>query len=156
MSYQRIVFLIDSEALPALEILGEKGVHDVIQYLAQWDNGDTGNTYTEPASGSADTVFIANPYRLTYNLGLGYIGLERWSTSVKRMIFNSQAHTQLEYDIPIPDGFIVVTDGHIKPTDRFLNLSRFHEGKIEFSPVDAIDIKLKRRVNFYLLLIRRQ
>jgi hypothetical protein len=49
-----------------------------VEYLAQWDMGDGGDIHDEPASGNSDDVYETDDgYRLSYNTGLGYIGLER-------------------------------------------------------------------------------
>lgn len=74
--YQRIVFLQGEEADEALAILDNDGTEAAIDYLAQWDYGDAGETFDEPANGSDDDVFEDEHYRMSWNSRIGYIGLE--------------------------------------------------------------------------------
>jgi len=77
MAWERIVFMQGEEASDVLGMLDTEGIDSVLDYLAQWDNGDGGDIHAEPASGSSDDVYEEDGYRLTWNNGLGYIGLER-------------------------------------------------------------------------------
>jgi len=76
--YQRIVFFQNSEdSDEPLRILDERGEDAAIEYLAQWDCGDAGEEFDEPASGDSDDVYESDDgYRLSWNTRLGYIGLE--------------------------------------------------------------------------------
>jgi hypothetical protein len=78
MRYQRIVFLQGEEADEALAILDNDGTEAALEFLAQWDYGDAGETFDEPANGSDDEVYEdeAQHYRMSWNNRLGYIGLE--------------------------------------------------------------------------------
>lgn len=78
MAIERIVFMQGSDADEPLRILDESGPEAAIDYLAEWDNGDGGDMADEPSAGSADDVYQSdNGYILSWNTGLGYIGLER-------------------------------------------------------------------------------
>jgi hypothetical protein len=46
-------------------------------YLRQWDYGEPTEESDEPGSGYADDTWEQDGYRMSANLGLGYIGLER-------------------------------------------------------------------------------
>lgn len=78
MRYQRIIFLQNDEAAEPLRIREEQGTEAAIEYLAQWDFGDSSEEFAEPASGDSDDVVESENgrYRLTWNDRLGYIGLE--------------------------------------------------------------------------------
>ena len=78
--WHSIVFIQGDEADEPLGILSDNGEEAAIEYLAQWDYGDetqsaTGYGSPDDCAGTHDTVYIVGNYALTYNLGLGYIGL---------------------------------------------------------------------------------
>lgn len=76
--WNRIVFAQGEDANEPLSILDAKGEEAAIEYLAQWDNGDKGEEFDEPAAGESDDVYETDDgFRLSYNTHLGYIGLER-------------------------------------------------------------------------------
>ena len=53
---------------------------EIVEYLSQWDYGketDDAHTTDDASWGSADTLFEHNGYVLSFNLGLGYYGLNR-------------------------------------------------------------------------------
>ena len=75
--YERIVFMQGEDADETLAILDEHGTDAAITHLLQWDNGDGGDFHCDPVAGKQDTVVRRNPYILTYNMALNYIGLER-------------------------------------------------------------------------------
>ena len=75
--YIRIIFLENDNAREALNILENSGKIAAIDFLAQWDYGDRAEIYDKPSHGTNDRVLEHNEYLLSYNLGLGYIGLER-------------------------------------------------------------------------------
>ena len=60
----------------ALPIFDNQGDDAAIEYLCQWDTGE-GQVSEKPSNGSSDYVVEKDGYRLSYNLRLGYIGLER-------------------------------------------------------------------------------
>lgn len=74
--FYQIVFQQDHEATEALRVLDEHGKDAAIDYLAQWDNGDS-ESRLKSSAGSSDRTYQRGDYLLTYNLYLGYIGLER-------------------------------------------------------------------------------
>jgi hypothetical protein len=76
VGYQEIVFIQNHEADEPLAILDEQGVEAAIAYLLQWDYGE-GEVRDRPSAGCRDTVRQIDDLLLTYNVGLGYIGLER-------------------------------------------------------------------------------
>lgn len=76
MPYERVVFLCNSEAEEALEVLDSEGPRAAIDMLANWHFPDEHETADEPSAGTSDVVYRDGGYILTYNRGLGYIGLE--------------------------------------------------------------------------------
>lgn len=79
--YCSIVFMqSDTEDVKEpLRILEENGLEAVIDYLSQWDFGGE-SEYDIPIGdpwGKSDTIYRKGNYVLSYNLGLGYIGLSR-------------------------------------------------------------------------------
>jgi len=83
-NYFTIVFLQnDSETKEPFEILSEQGEQAVIDYLSQWDfGGESEHCLSGSADkpwGSSDSVYWQDPYILSYNESLGYIGLTRKS-----------------------------------------------------------------------------
>jgi hypothetical protein len=78
--WERVVFLQGEEADEALAVLDERGEEAALSYLADWHYPGEHETADEPGAGSSDDVYDdGTGYRLTYNRGLGYIGLE-WRT----------------------------------------------------------------------------
>ena len=75
--YVEVVFMQGEDANEALNVLDEQGEAAAIDHLAQWDNGDEGETRGTPSAGSQDVTYRDGRYLLTYNRALGYIGLER-------------------------------------------------------------------------------
>ena len=75
--YEQVVFMQDHEAEEALRILDEQGEYAAVKYLAQWHFPGEHMTSEEPSRGAADDYFEDDHgYVLTWNTGLGYIGLE--------------------------------------------------------------------------------
>ena len=78
MQYTNIVFLQDSEAEEALNILEHKGEEATFDHLMQWH---TGEEYIETLGehnsifGTHDRVYRRGNFAMAYNLGCGYIGL---------------------------------------------------------------------------------
>lgn len=79
--YERIIFAEGNDADEPLSILDTLGENETIRHLAQWDSGDPQELHAEPSSGEADQVYqteiLGAYYRLNWNTGLHYIGLER-------------------------------------------------------------------------------
>ncbi len=77
MLVERIVFMQGSNAIEALEILDNEGRESAMTYLRQWHFPGEHDTSLELSAGSSDRVIrTSDNYVMTYNLGLGYIGLE--------------------------------------------------------------------------------
>lgn len=76
MKYQRIVFAQGDDAIEPLQILDNHGIQAVVDYLRQWDEQE-GEISELPSSGTSDYVYEIDGFRLSYNLRMGYIGLER-------------------------------------------------------------------------------
>ncbi len=74
---ERIIFLQGEDAAAALDLLDTEGEAAALDYLADWDNGDGYARCAEPGAGTDDDVYADGDYILTYNVRLGYIGLER-------------------------------------------------------------------------------
>lgn len=94
MPYESIVFMQGDDADEALRILYGKAADDesvvwsgpfaetiaaTFEHLGQWDYGEPGEMHTESEAGSSDRQVTSDDgqYLMTWNLGLGYIGLER-------------------------------------------------------------------------------
>lgn len=75
--YASVVFMSGDDAIEPLEILEEQGEGAAIEYLAQWDYGEYSDVRDHTSAGNSDYVMESAPYRLNYNLRMGYIGLER-------------------------------------------------------------------------------
>lgn len=76
-AYQEIVFLQGDEADEALKILNEKGEAAAIKHLSDWDCGSSNEWQKEVPWGTSDRTVFKSGYYLSYNEGLGYIGLTR-------------------------------------------------------------------------------
>lgn len=77
MAIERIVFVQGDEADEPLSVLDTDGTEAAIEYLAQWHNPGEHELAQEPAAGSSDDVFETDHgFILTWNVRLGYIGLE--------------------------------------------------------------------------------
>lgn len=74
--YNTIVFLQDSNAQHALDILEKDGEDAVVAYLSQWDNGESDDV-ADQSFGRFDTVSKIGEYTLSYDLRHGYIGLHQ-------------------------------------------------------------------------------
>jgi len=78
MTYANIVFMQSSQdTAEPLRILEEQGEHAALEYLKQWDYGDSYEENNEPCAGTDDTIYREGPYIMSYNTRLEYIGLER-------------------------------------------------------------------------------
>jgi len=80
MEYSNIVFLQDSEAKAALDILseqGEKATFDHLQYEYNYGGGEIQINNSEGFTpwGTDDRLYKEGNYVMAYNLRIGYIGL---------------------------------------------------------------------------------
>ncbi len=76
-AYERVVFMQGEDAEEALSILEEQGRDAAIDYLAEWHNCGSHEEEDAPAAGEDDYTYeTEDGYLLSYNLRLGYIGLE--------------------------------------------------------------------------------
>jgi hypothetical protein len=75
--YEEVIFLQDSSASEALDILDSKGEAAALDYLKQWDNGDGGEVLGTNPGGRTDSKFEKDGYLMTYNTKVGYIGLSK-------------------------------------------------------------------------------
>lgn len=76
--YYEIVFLQGEEADEPLKILHDKGEEDALKYLEQWDYGkEMEHSPMEQPWGADDDNFETDEYVMSWNSGLGYIGLVR-------------------------------------------------------------------------------
>lgn len=88
--YANIVFMQDDEGREVVDSLCNvegvvahgataESIMKTIEYLSQWDYGDESeyDIREEIGAGTNDTVVEYDEYVLTYNLGLGYVGLMR-------------------------------------------------------------------------------
>jgi len=85
-TYIGIIFLQGHEADEALGILKGEGEKAALRHLMQWDCGDCGDggdggdggmEREKPSAGFCDEIYEKNDYIMSWNNGLGYIGLER-------------------------------------------------------------------------------
>ena len=75
--YERVVFAQTDDADEPLSILDSDGEDAAIEYLAEWHNPGEHETAEELSAGSSDQTFESDDgYILSWNQGLGYIGLE--------------------------------------------------------------------------------
>lgn len=78
MTYEDIIFLQDSEAEEALNILDTEGKEKAFDYLQQWNYGDSPvKTCDSTPWGLRDKLYEKDDYVMSYNLSLSYIGLIR-------------------------------------------------------------------------------
>lgn len=75
--YERVVFAQGDDADEPLGILDSDGEDAAIEYLAEWHNPGEHETGDDLSHGSADDNFESDDgYILSWNTGLGYIGLD--------------------------------------------------------------------------------
>ena len=77
IKYAPIVFQQGDDATEALKILQTSGLKKCIDHLIQWADGQALEFSETSSSGTDDHFFRQEQYLLTYNLRLGYVGLER-------------------------------------------------------------------------------
>lgn len=76
MKYREIIFLQCLEQDPELQtMLDERNEPAMLEYLKQWDYGE-GEIRDKASHGTDDYTYFDEGYLLSYNPGLGYIGLE--------------------------------------------------------------------------------
>lgn len=76
MVFEDIIFLQDEDAIEALKILEMKGEQEALKYLLEWDYGEGPvRTLKGVPWGTLDQVYRYKDYIMTYNTGIGYIGL---------------------------------------------------------------------------------
>lgn len=87
--YSHIVFMQDDEGSEVVDRLTRctdgftvygptaETIAEAIEYLSQWDYGDDYDVRDEPSAGTSDDTVREGEYLLTWNTGLGYVGLER-------------------------------------------------------------------------------
>jgi hypothetical protein len=76
MPYQEIIFIEGSDAEYPLSIL-KRDIDRCFDYLLRWDYGE-GAVHPLPSHGKCDRVTIRDDLILSWNTGIGYIGLERF------------------------------------------------------------------------------
>ena len=76
-TYQSIVFIQGDEANEPLDILDRDGTAAAVEYLKQWDYGDSPEPQKSSSAGTSDWQERHGDYLLTWNARVGYIGLER-------------------------------------------------------------------------------
>ena len=77
MQYETIIFLQGQEADEPLDTLKQQGEEAAIEYLLQWDNGDSDEWIDVEPYGTASTLYRRDNLVLCYHSGIGYIGLTR-------------------------------------------------------------------------------
>jgi len=79
--YTPIIFLHDYQDESVKEFINDMHYSDIqkkaVEYLSKWDAGAFDNCTTESAHGTDDDTEIIGNYLISWNSGLGYIGLER-------------------------------------------------------------------------------
>lgn len=83
--YYSIIFMHDYDDETVKKFLDGDGVDEdeMIEYLSQWDGGHESetsmNTYPYQPHGKNDRTYRKGKYTLSWNVGLGYVGLTRES-----------------------------------------------------------------------------
>lgn len=86
--YSEIVFMQDDEGREVVDRLAnvdgvvaygptEESIEATVEYLAQWDYADDYDVRDTLSAGAHDIVIEHNGYVLSFNVGLGYVGLAR-------------------------------------------------------------------------------
>jgi hypothetical protein len=73
---ERVIFCQGTDAEEPLRILEDHGPEAAVAYLEQWHYPGEHEQATELAGGTRDDTHRSEDYVLTWNVGLGYIGLE--------------------------------------------------------------------------------
>ncbi len=116
--YEHVVFAQGDDAIEPLEILDDQGPEAAIDYLAQWHmnaNEREAEISDSTGAGSSDRTYAGTGnnkgYILTWNSGLGYIGLcyklsesRKRSGSAKRLVEASLELLARIKDVAVSDG----------------------------------------------------
>lgn len=87
--YERIFFAQGEEADELLEYIDEHGEEKALDYACEtYDMGDGGDIMEGPSHGSSDWTFTKGRHTLSYNNGIGYVGLERKLTRGEQFEWN--------------------------------------------------------------------
>lgn len=78
INYQEVVFAQGDDAVEPLQILDEGGEEAAVEYLKQWDVGETSARYHESKHGDSDYTYLTPDlsYLLSYSSSMGYVGLQ--------------------------------------------------------------------------------
>lgn len=75
--YERVIFFDGEEADDVFDLIDEYGEEDAIAHLSQWHYPGEHETSDEPGAGTSDETYEnQDGYIMSWNRGLGYIGLE--------------------------------------------------------------------------------
>lgn len=74
--YEEIVYLQGDKADEALDILSVEGDDAAMEFLKQWHYPGEHQVSNTKSAGTTDKTYEKDGYILTYNMPLGYIGLE--------------------------------------------------------------------------------
>lgn len=77
VQYTSIVFLQDQDADEPIKIFEQDGSGACLEFLKQWDYGDSAEVSLTAPWGAYDFLFQIDEYVVNYNFGLPYIGLTR-------------------------------------------------------------------------------
>ena len=75
--YLNIIFLQGEDAEEVLEIIRSQGESVAMNYLKEWDMGDSCDESETHPAGRSDSSFIRGDYIMNYNDSLSYVGLCR-------------------------------------------------------------------------------
>jgi hypothetical protein len=78
MKYSDIILMEGSEAQGVLKLLEEEGEESALEFLKQWNYGESTIQEMEEGQtpwGRSDDIYRKDDYVMSYNKGLGYIGL---------------------------------------------------------------------------------
>lgn len=75
--YSNIVFMQGEEGYEVVDRIASDGIAEAVAYLSQWDSGDDYDVRDESCAGPYDDRAEHGGYLLTWNVSLGYAGLER-------------------------------------------------------------------------------
>lgn len=76
--FAQIVFIQDEEATEVGDLLNDQGIEAVVEYLAQWDMGESEiRDESSAGTGWMEREHRSGPYILSWNPYIGYFGLQR-------------------------------------------------------------------------------
>jgi hypothetical protein len=97
--YWNIVFMQDEAADEAMKILEDNGEEAALEHLKQWDmGGESEIDKTDQAWGLRDDTYMSGEYVMSYNKGLGYIGLAREVKDEQEEYQNYQSELRKEME----------------------------------------------------------